>query len=143
MPVFKFDLPRYIKNLESNNMEIIKEENGDIEGYEIKHADGQVLECFTIYTGEKYPTSYTVEVYEKEQKGNGRTPNQVLGFNLLSNFLLDAKLIDQPLDLLIDYDDSGKKETQHFQLSDSLSVTSSEQPDSNGVIFQAYLQYEQ
>ncbi|MGX7419605.1 hypothetical protein ACWOFR_12480 [Carnobacterium gallinarum] len=80
-----------------------------------------------------YPFGYSVEISNKSDKMDEGLTHEEFGFNLLSNFLIDAGITDKPLNMIIKYSSKGRNE---YVLTDNLTLTSIKQPEDKGVIIQ-------
>lgn len=133
---FNFNTSDYLKSQDKNDNTVTKESDELFDQYTFEYANKQVSEHITTYLNKNDPIAYSVDVFKKNKKGNGTIENKVLGFNLISNFLLESKLIDKPLDLIIDIKDIDKQDHQQFAITDQVSLVSTDQPEDDGLILQ-------
>lgn len=128
---YSIDIEKYLRMQEnSGSIEYTKEENGDFTEHTIKHSEGKVVEYLATKDSEN-PISYSVEVFDQKEKTNDKIENGDFGLGLMSNFLIDAKITKQPLELLYDI---NVKEKSDYKLDEKNILVIS--PQENGFILQ-------
>lgn len=131
---FNINTESYAKQQEDKEDSVTysKEKNGEFTEYIIQYAKGDVIETLSSMNSNQ-PISYSVEVANQTKKTNNKISNADLGINLISNFLLDTKIIEKPLNLSIELDISKRNE---YKLTEHVTLTVSPQPDEDGFILQ-------